>query len=336
MADIAKWIPAGIVQGIHSGSAGVSDAMGHLGELIADAFHSKFDKKIDPKRLRKIMQGFEDEAKKLRGLAKQYAEVASKLAGARELATSVAASAVSWASIVNAGVNEDGTQTAQSIVQGLTDRLQAIRDFTANIDKLRKQGLNQATIDQIIAAGVEQGSTTAAALAAGGPEAIAAVNGLQAQITAAGAQLGNVAAVNMFGTGAQAADGFIAGLEADMEKLDKAASRIARKLVNAIKRELGIKSPSRVARGLARSFNDGLILQTYVDGSRVKKAGAFTAKQLTDGFARPQLTADARALGVASRGKMSADVKLSADALTELELGRKVSVALDAWGGISA
>jgi hypothetical protein len=33
---------------------------------------------------------------------------------------------------------------------------------------------------------------------------------------------------------------------------------------------------------------------------------------------------------------MSAEVKLSGDAHTELELGRKVSVALDAWGGISA
>lgn len=332
MKEIAKWIPAGIAAGIAEGSGAISGVMDHIGELIAGAFKKLHDKAIPPKLLNRYLSKFDDEAKRLRGIAKQYTELAGKLQAARDLAASVAGAARDFANLGSVGVGEDGTQTAQSIVQGLQDRLNAIQNFAANIDELRRQGLSQEAVAQIIAEGVEKGSITAQALVAGGPEAIRTVNALQAQIGGAAQHLGNIAAVNMYGTGQQAADGFIAGLEADMEKLDKAASRIARQLVKAIKRELGIKSPSRVARGIARSFTDGLVLQTYVDGSRVKKAGEFTAAALTEGFARPQLTADA----VASSGSgapMPIRLTLEAETMTQLERGRKIKQDLDVFAG---
>lgn len=342
-AVIGGQIVQGLIVGLKDGSAGLQGAIGGLGDLIQKAWEKTgHDKPLKAGRLGNIIDTLDGQLTKLKAKAADYEKLAKRVQEARDLAAGVKASAIAGAAVTSVAaldvVDAEGnvigqTQTAQNITAGLAAKLEALKAFTANVDALRKAGLSQASVDQIIAEGVEKGSMTAAALIAGGPEAIAAVNSLQSQITSAAGTLGQVAAVNMYGTGQQAADGFVRGLEGDLEKLEKAAKRIAKALVKAIKRELGIKSPSTVARGLARNFTDGIVLQTYADSRRAQLAGQATASALVSGFGRPQVTAEALLGGAAGRsGAMT--LTITAEELDQLQRGRMLQADLDAYRGI--
>lgn len=345
MKQIGKFIVAGLVDGIAGGRNEVSAAMNGL----VDRFESAWEKlhkgkngkakDIKPERLKKFVASIEDEQKRLGKLADKYGQVANKLANARAKYAELSNAAREYGALTNTEgfLYADGTQdpvSGQSIIQGLQGRLNAITNFAGKIEQLRRAGLNKTSIDQILAAGVEEGSQYADALVAGGQSTVTEVNRLESLITGAANQLGANGALAMYGTGQQTYDGFIAGLEADQARLEKAAKKIAKTLTKAIKKELGIKSPSRVARTLSRQFTDGIIVQTYADTKRVQKAGQATAKAIVAGFNRPQLTADALGAGVyngKSRDKLDVAVELSAETMSQLERGRKAKLDIQAY-----
>ncbi len=62
----------------------------------------------------------------------------------------------------------------------------------------------------------------------------------------------------MYKVGLSAQEGLIKGLEADKKSITKAAERLARRLEVAVKRALGIKSPSRVFAALGEFLPLGL------------------------------------------------------------------------------
>lgn len=343
MAALGLDTVRGLVVGLDQGTPGVVAGVDKLVDRLEASW-----KKLDvagkfSKRQAGILDAISGEVKALKTQAREYEAVAETLDAARQLAAGVTSSALSAASIAGLGSREvtdaEGKTTtigptAGTITADLEAKLIALRDFTSKVDALRQSGLNKASVDQIIAEGVEKGSLTASALVAGGPEAIAAINTLQGGIDAAAGQLGNVAAVNMYGTGQQAAAGFVAGLEADLAGIEKAAGRIARQLVRAIKKELKIKSPSRVARDLARSFTDGIVIQTTRDAGRVQVAGKATARAMVDGFGDPagraQLSADALELA-ATRGQQTVQLELSAETIDALQRGARVAADLSTY-----
>lgn len=345
MAAIGVDTVRGIVVGLAQGAPGVVAGVDKLTERIESAW-----KKLDvsgkmKKKLPAALKAVSSEVDQLKAYARQYEAVAATIDQARQLAAGTADTARSFASVAGLGSREVTTQdaagndvtnilgpTAATITEDLNGKLQALQNFTNHVDALRQAGLNQQSVDQIIQEGVEKGSLTAGALVAGGPQAVAAVNGLQAQIDAAAGQLGAVAAVNMYGTGQQAAAGFVSGLEADLEKLDQAATKLAKRLVRAIRRELKIKSPSRVAAGLARNFTDGIVIQTTRDAGRVAIAGKATARAMIDGFGEPraQLSADALQLA-ATRGQQTIQLELSAEQLDSLQRGARLAGDLSTY-----
>lgn len=341
MAAIGVDTVRGMVVGLQAGAPGVQTAVDNLADRVEKSW-----KRLDvsgalKKRLPAALAAVNSEVTQLKAKAREYERVAATLQNARDKAAGIRDSALGFASVVGlggrTGVRDDGTEyaiaaTADTIAADLQAKLQALQSFTANVDALRRAGLSKDAVDQIIASGVDQGSATAAALVAGGPQAIAQVNALQGQISAAAGQLGSVAAVNMYGTGQQAAAGFVEGLEADLGKLDKAAGRIARQLVRAIKKELGIKSPSRVARDLARQFTDGIVIQTQRDAGRVSIAGKTTARAMIEGFGKPRAQLDAEALSArTTQTSLEGTLHLTADVLDQLQRGARAQADLAAF-----
>lgn len=343
MAALGVDTVRGLVVGLQEGTPGIVAGVDKLVDRLEASW-----KKLDvagkfSKRQAGILQAISGEVTQLKAKAREYEAAAAKLQAARELAAGVRDAAIAGASIAGLGTREvtdaEGNvttigPTAQTIAEDLQAKLTALQDFQAKVDQLRQAGLNQTSVDQIIAEGVEKGSLTASALVAGGPQAIAAVNGLQAQIQASAGTLGEVAAVNMYGTGQQAAAGFITGLEADLGAIEKSANKIAKALVRAIRKELKIKSPSRVARDLARNFTDGIVIQTTRDAGRVQIAGKATARAMIEGFGDPtgraQLSADALELA-ATRGQATVQLELSAEVIDELQRGARISSALSTY-----
>lgn len=313
---IGQQIIDGLLVGIRGGSKAIAPAMKKVAGLVETTYKKLTGDKIEPKRLKRIVAGFADEQRKLKTLARRYAGIGRQLEKAREkltevkdYAAGVRQTAIDFAKITGAGVlDEDGRTTAGSITQGLTERLSAIRAFTEKIQQLRDAGLNEQSIGQIIAEGVEGGMATAQALVAGGASAIGEVNDLTAQITGAAGQLGQTGASAMYEGGVAAAEALVAGLESQQSKLDGAARRIGRSLTKAIRKQLTGKAGGGGGGG-------------GKDRPRIADAK------------RPKLSEEAKRRGPGGGSSATATVKLTAEQVSQLQRGKQIRIDLDAYEG---
>lgn len=270
----------------------IDTALDALRKRINDAFVSA--KKPPPSGLLKAIDA---DNKRLKALATERESVLKKLADATARAKEVSDGVNSFAAITNLGLDDiakaatrarvaladlsrlriilPGQDALNSLIGGsagqaalkanaskfateLDLRLQDIKKFQADIQKLIDSGLNKSTIDQIISGGVEGGGGIAATLAGASAETIKSINTTQAAIEAAGKALGNTAADSLFRSGQSVVDGLIAGLENRRDEIKKAMSTIADDLVSEIRKKLKIKSPSRVTMAIGRFIGKGL------------------------------------------------------------------------------
>jgi hypothetical protein len=144
------------------------------------------------------------------------------------------------------------------LVDELQQRLAAITTFRAQLAKLAKMGVRNDVYQEIANAGVEAGGATAAAILAGGSKTVAQVNKLQAGIASASAGLGTDASRKLYQAGVDAAQGLVNGLSAKSKQLTAAAEHLAQQLTDAVKRKLGIRSPSTVFEGVGNNIGQGL------------------------------------------------------------------------------
>lgn len=171
--------------------------------------------------------------------------------------------------------------TAQDITANLTDRLAKIRKFQEDLRTLTAQGLNASAYQQIVEAGVEQGSGIAQALLNGGLTAINQTNSLVDQINQASTSLGSEASSRMYQAGVDAAKGLVAGLTSLSAQLDNAATRLGNTIAAALRRALGIRSPSRVMIAQMGYVGDGIVDGLDAQQSKVASAADALARQIT-------------------------------------------------------
>lgn len=176
-----------------------------------------------------------------------------------------------------------GGTADNSFEAGLKAKLAALQDFAADIKKAQAQHLDPNLVADFLSAGPDSDAQLKSILASG-VAGIGAINATQQAINAAAAALGDQAAKNSLATGAAVADGFIAGLQAQSKKLDAAATALGNQIAAAVKKSLGIKSPSRVAMGISNHFMDGLHIPL---AGRVKETVALAeahAKAMSSAF----------------------------------------------------
>lgn len=150
--------------------------------------------------------------------------------------------------------------TSGDITENLRDRLAKIKAFQDNLRILLAQGLSDAAYQQLVDAGVESGGAFAQALVNGGQGGISEVNDLTAQIGNAASGLGLAASSHLYQAGVDAAQGLVDGLVSLSGDLDTAAAALGKSIADAIKRELGIASPSKVMYGLMfDNVGDGVV-----------------------------------------------------------------------------
>ncbi|WP_282698201.1 hypothetical protein [Streptomyces sp. CC208A] len=205
---------------------------------------------------------------KLATLAKREEQVAAKLKAANAkladlvkarnaLAADVKKSVLDAADITQ---NQDeGGTTATSILANLQANLAKAKKFAEDLATLRKKGVRADLIAQIAQAGMEQGSASAAALAAASSGQIKQINDTQAQLVKAATQAGDTAGDAMYGAGIRAAQGLVEGLKKEQSAIERQMLTIATAMQKAIKQALGIKSPSRVMAAVGRFIPAGLV-----------------------------------------------------------------------------
>ncbi|WP_370671758.1 phage tail tape measure protein [Streptomyces sp. ScaeMP-e83] len=261
-----RWIARGLVEGLTGSTKQVRSAAAKLADIVTDS--------LRPGKTRsKALGRISSDSKKLVNLANREVMVAARLKSAQKrLADQIKArdtlSADVRKGILDAGnITADGGPTsADQIIQTLDAQVSRAQTFEAHLAALRKKGLRADLIAQIAQAGVEQGASTAAALATASQAQIKQANANQAALVRAAGNAGATAGNAMYGAGIQAGQGLVRGLQREQAAIERQMLKIATGMQRAIRRALGIKSPSRVMAAIGKYIPRGLV--AGIDGER--------------------------------------------------------------------
>ena len=258
-----RWIARGLVDGLTGSTKQVKAASQKLADVVRDSLApgKKRSKALGTigaatKRLLKLASAEEKLATRLKSAQKRLASLKT----ARDkLAADVSKGVLDSANITSQDNTGGWPQTADTILAGLKADRAAAERFAANLATLRKKGVRSDLVAQIAQAGVEQGSSAAAALASATAGQIKQINAEQGALVTAAGKAGATAGDAMYGAGIQAAAGLVRGLASQQKTIEKQMLTIAKGMSKAIKKALGIKSPSRVMAQVGMYTGQGLV-----------------------------------------------------------------------------
>jgi hypothetical protein len=165
-----------------------------------------------------------------------------------------------WVSTVATSITKavsTATTGAGSLIASFTKKALDVTAFTAQVEQLAAAGLNQATLRDIIEAGVGDGGSVASAIL-GDPSQIANINALQAQITASATRLGTFAADLYYGQGVADAEAELAGYVAMEEQYFSVLLAMKRRVAQRIIDNLGLDMfPELAAVGASGANQSG-------------------------------------------------------------------------------
>lgn len=256
----------GFIQGIRNKA---SDLINAIKETITDKLPGFVKKALgihSPSRvfaalghytIQGFIRGMADEQRNVKGvldkmidvLGKRIDAAKSRLADLQSASKSYASSAS--ASVIDLG-NVSGATDFATMVTRLQEGIVKGKAFASTLARLKKAGLNRASFDQLVQAGPEQGLAAAQALLAQGGGGIAQVNALEKQLAAAGVSVGSVASKAMYQAGIDSARGLVKGLKSQKSVVVAAMESLSGALVRAVKKALGIHSPSTVFADLGK------------------------------------------------------------------------------------
>jgi phage-related protein len=286
-AEIGRDTGRGFIKGLTSTQSQIKATSERVIGSITKAFRGR-NTRVDDVLVSLVERG----NKRLQTLAKERDKIAKQIEAAQKFAagiTSQAAATGSLGSIVSADF-----AAPKLVKQQMRDALAQIKAFTANVQKLAKKGVNKDLLRQILELGPEQGAAFAQALAGANKATIKQFNSLNKQISGASSKLGKTGADLLFDSGKKAGEGFLTGLKAQQKKIEQLMLDIAKGMQKAIRKALGIKSPSRVMAALGQMTVLGLSGGITATAPAVDRAMARVADAVTSGV--PALLAPPRAL----------------------------------------
>lgn len=254
LVDEGNAIISGLLTGMKKGWSVTSSWLSSLGSKIKTA--AKYATTDQDSPLAKFLTA---DNKKLQTLAAQRAKIAASISAATSLASSVTSNALSGAQLTSLeSVTGGGTFTQSTILADMQAQLALIRKFGTDLKTLKKLGLDSDLLQQVINAGPQEGDALAQAIIQSGAAGVKQLNSTQAALNSAATQLGYTAGNVMYDSGKKAGQGFVSGLKAQEKAIDAEMTAIAKNMVNVIKKELGIKSPSKVTFQLAAFAGMGI------------------------------------------------------------------------------
>jgi TP901 family phage tail tape measure protein len=283
MEDIGLNIGRGLVRGLEGSASSVKSAASKLATYVREAFNAK---DITEGTAQSLTSFIERDNERLQTLANKRNAILKEIAAAKKYASSTASSVESWAGLsglssVTTASSAGGGLYSGDMLADLQSNLATIKSFEAALKKLKTLGLNKNLLNQIIQMGPQQGLQVAEALINGPASVIKSMDQTQNQITKASNQLGKTAADEMYDSGKQAGKGFLSGLEGQQKAIEQMMKKIARSMVDVIRRELGIRSPSTVARYHGQMWSEGLALGIEDGTGRVSSAAGKATRALS-------------------------------------------------------
>jgi tape measure domain-containing protein len=210
-------------------------------------------------------------------LATQYTALGTKITAAKQALTDAQKTLADY----NTSVSQQyGTATAAGADSTVADyttslqkQLEQTKEYANVLQRLHALGLDDATFKQLTDAGLTD-LPFAEQLLAGGKSAISQINSLDKQLAAAGSAFGKEASTDLYQAAVNAAAGLVKGLENQQAAIQKQMDKIADAMVKAIKKKLGIKSPSKVLAEVGEFSGQGLANGLAVSSSLVEKSAS--------------------------------------------------------------
>jgi tape measure domain-containing protein len=199
------------------------------------------------------------------GLANQYADVTKRLDEARQVLAAAQkqrddfaqSTREQYAETPTISTTIDPALALERYKQGLANQAAAVQTYSSTLQQLRALGLSDRTYQKLLKEGTAD-QKFATQLLAGGKTAVDGLNALDAQLDGVSQSLGTTAAANLYQAGVDAAQGLVNGLASQQTAIEGMMVQIATKMVNAIKKKLKIKSPSKVFKQLGDQSMEGL------------------------------------------------------------------------------
>jgi tape measure domain-containing protein len=157
----------------------------------------------------------------------------------------------------------DATTTVPDFEKGLETQIEKTKEFVNVLQRLRKLGLSDTMYKELLADGVDA-LPFAQQLLAQGKMGVNHLNDLGKQLDTVSTKLGKTASKELYQAAVDSAQGLVDGLKKKQKDLEKQMEKLADAMVKAIKKKLGIKSPSRVfheiggfsAQGVANGLDE--------------------------------------------------------------------------------
>lgn len=197
------------------------------------------------------------DTKKLQALATARDKLAAKIKAAKEYATGLRDSARQDSSLGGLDLEPEAV-SAGSIKAGLQQKLAKLSQFSRYISILAKRGLSKTLLKQVLDMGPEQGYAYASALAGASNSTLKSINSTQSALNKGTESLGKKGADLLYDSGKNAAKGYLKGLDSQQDAIEKQMVKIAKSMDKAIRKALGIKSPSTVAAVSGGYFTQGV------------------------------------------------------------------------------
>jgi phage-related protein len=159
---------------------------------------------------------------------------------------------------LGSAIQSDGTATFDQVAANVSGLAAKMKTFAGLLKKLIAEGLPPALVQEVASLGTEKGIAIARALLSGTDAQRSSLVSDFKSIQSSTASIGNLLADQMYGAGIEAQKGLIKGLEANEKALVAAAKKIAQRITNEVKKELGIKSPSKVFEEIGLNITQGL------------------------------------------------------------------------------
>lgn len=267
--------------GISDGESGLKKTMDRISKAIVDAQDLKKTKKGMSKGQRARVAAFNKNAKAetkemqravneqlkaLTGLSRQIDTAKGQLQSLKDARSSMADQTASSISgeldLTQTGGKKLSFATVAANVSGLASRAKA---FAGKLRSLLAAGIPAGLVQEVASLGTVAGSSVADALLSGSQQQIGQLASDYAGVDTYSKQIGGVVAGGMYDAGIAAQEGILRGL-LDDKAIQTAADKLAGKLTKAVRKSLGIKSPSRVMQqqvgryipaGIAAGVDDG-------------------------------------------------------------------------------
>ena len=332
MKELAKDVGKGFISGLTASRDKIKAVSKDLAADVRAAFSGKKESAL--------IGLITKDTNKLLSLASKRDALEKKILEANKFASDTTAQAKATGSL--GSIVQDDAYSPKYVKGQMQASLNQIKKFTANVKLLQKKGLNKDLLRQILEMGPEQGAAFAASLAGADKATIKQYNSLNTQINKESGKLGKYGADLLYDSGKKAGDGFLTGLKGQQKAIEKLMLDIAKSMQKAIKKALGIKSPSRVMAAVGHmtmlGLEGGITRQLPAVADAMRKAATTVSSAakttLPAAVARRPAAAQVPALAVSAR--RAAGAGAGRTALPSGDIHVHVHVQLDNNGVIGS